>query len=157
MDDATDHVAAADVVIASTGNTTCQQILAAGRPWLAVPEWRYFDEQHRKARGTRRSGRRLRAAASAVLGGRLDRCDRRDFGRRTDPTAQRAMIADAPAEDAARWLEELAARLWPTVRPAAGPVATDQLPSSDRSLPMTVSVVTLAGGRPDHLRNLSSA
>jgi hypothetical protein len=30
-----------------------------------------------------------------------------------DPVRQRAMIADAPAADAARWLEALAARLWP--------------------------------------------
>ena len=49
VDNAADYVAAADLVIASTGNTTCQQILAAARPWLAIPEWRYFDEQHRKA------------------------------------------------------------------------------------------------------------
>ena len=47
---------AADLVIASTGNTTCQQILASGRPWLAVPEWRYFDEQQRKAEALATAG-----------------------------------------------------------------------------------------------------
>ena len=32
VDNVTDFLAAADLVVASTGNTTCQQILAAGVP-----------------------------------------------------------------------------------------------------------------------------
>ena len=121
VDDAADHIAAADIVIASTGNTTCQQILAAGRPWLAVPEWRYFDEQHRKADALSRSGVACirphlpssahgweQAIADTLSGHRPDR--------------QRAMIDDAPAEAAAAWLEALSDRLWnatpnPTLQP----------------------------------------
>jgi predicted glycosyltransferase len=119
VDDAADHVAAADLVIASTGNTTCQQILAAGRPWLAVPEWRYFDEQHRKAEALAAAGLACvrphlpssadawRQALAETLAGHR-------------PEAQRATIEPRPAALAAAWLEGLAAALWPA--PAATPL-----------------------------------
>ncbi|MFN3776510.1 hypothetical protein [Sphingomonas parapaucimobilis] len=112
VDNPADHVAAADLVIASTGNTTCQQILAAARPWLAIPEWRYFDEQHRKAEALATAGvacvrphlpssaQAWNAALTETLG---QHC----------PVLQRAMIADAPAQAAADWLEALSTRLWP--------------------------------------------
>ena len=116
VDDAATHVAAADLVVASTGNTTCQQILAAARPWLAIPEWRYFDEQHRKAETLAKAGVACvrphlpssadawrRAVAETLASHR--------------PDVQRAMIEDKPAEKATAWLERLAATLWPN--PAA--------------------------------------
>ena len=111
VENAADYIAAADLVIASTGNTTCQQILAAARPWIAVPEWRYFDEQHRKADA-------LAAANVACVRPHLpssadawtQAIDEALAGHR--PDRQRAMIADAPAADAAAWLEALSARLW---------------------------------------------
>ena len=118
--DAVSHVAAADLVIASTGNTTCQQILAAARPWLAIPEWRYFDEQHRKAEALAAAGVACvrphlpssadawRAALAETLAGHR-------------PDVQRAMIEDAAAERAADWLERLAAGLWPEPADAASP------------------------------------
>ena len=112
VDDAAAHVAAADLVIASTGNTICQQILAAARPWLAIPEWRYFDEQHRKAEA-------LAAAGVACIRPHLP--SSADAWQRTlaetlaghRPDAQRAMIEERPAEKAAAWLEQLATTLWP--------------------------------------------
>ena len=120
VDNPADHVAAADMVIASTGNTTCQQILAAARPWLAVPEWRYFDEQHRKAEALAVAGvacvrPHLPSSADAWAQAIAETLATHR------PERQRAMIADAPAADAARWLESLAARLWPD--PATPPVA----------------------------------
>ena len=122
VDNPADHVAAADLVIASTGNTTCQQILAAARPWLAIPEWRYFDEQHRKADALAAAGvacvrPHLPSSAQAWTAALAEtRSNHR-------PAAQRTMIADAPAQLAADWLEELAARLWPITidTPAATP------------------------------------
>lgn len=111
VEDAADHIAAADVVIASTGNTTCQQILAAGRPWLAVPEWRYFDEQHRKAAALAAAGVAcVRPHLPSSAGGWTATLAETRAGHR--PAAQRAMIADTPAEDAAAWLEALSDRLW---------------------------------------------
>jgi len=122
VEDAADHIAAADVVIASTGNTTCQQILAAGRPWLAVPEWRYFDEQHRKAEALAAAGVAcVRPHLPSSAGGWTAALADTRAGHR--PAAQRAMIDDAPAEVAAAWLEALADRLWTprTVSAVAAP------------------------------------
>lgn len=111
VEDAADHIAAADLVIASTGNTTCQQILAAARPWLAIPEWRYFDEQHRKAEALAAAGVasvRPHLPSSADGWRAALAVTRRDHR----PAAQRAMIAADPAADAACWLEALSDRLW---------------------------------------------
>ncbi len=125
VDTAADHIAAADLVIASTGNTTCQQILAAARPWLAVPEWRYFDEQHRKAAALAAAGvacvrPHLPASADAWASAIVETLATHR------PERQRAMIADSPAADAALWLEGLAARLWPQPgEPAVAPDAAD--------------------------------
>jgi predicted glycosyltransferase len=109
--DAHDYIAAADLVVASTGNTTCQQILAAARPWLAVPEWRYFDEQHRKAQALAAAGlatTRLHLPSSAeAWDGAL-----RETVAAHRPAAQRAAVDEAPAERAAAWLEALAEALW---------------------------------------------
>ena len=51
-----DHIAAADVVIASAGDNTVHEIARVGRPYLCIPEWRYFDEQTCKARELARLG-----------------------------------------------------------------------------------------------------
>ena len=122
VENAADHIAAADLVIASTGNTTCQQILAAARPWLAIPEWRYFDEQHRKAEALATAGvacvrPHLPSSAQAWSAALAEAYAEHH------PALQRAMIADAPAQIAADWLETLAARLWPDPR--------DHFPSAD--------------------------
>lgn len=111
VNDAASHVAAADLVVSSAGNTTCQQILAASRPWLVVPEWRYFDEQHRKAEA-------LAAAGVACLRPHLPssaQAWQRALAETLAahrPDVQRAMIDRKPAEAAAAWLEQLAAGLW---------------------------------------------
>ncbi len=117
--DASSHVAAADLVIASTGNTTCQQILAAARPWLAIPEWRYFDEQHRKAEALAAAGV---ACTRPHLPSSADAWQRALAETQAShrPDLQRAMIEDAAAEKAAAWLERLAAGLWS--KPAAIPL-----------------------------------
>jgi predicted glycosyltransferase len=126
VDDAADYIAAADLVISSTGNTTCQQILSAGRPWLAIPEWRYFDEQHRKAEALAAAGvASVRAHLPSSAAAWSEAID--DALRTHRPERQLAMIAATPAADAARWLERLAARLWPA--PAA-PAAIPSNPST---------------------------
>lgn len=108
-----DYIAAADLVIASTGNTTCGQILAAGRPWLAIPEWRYFDEQHRKADALAAAGlayvrphlpSSAQSWASAIA---------EAFGTHR-PDAQRQVIDKEAASKAAAWLENLATSIWST-------------------------------------------
>ncbi|QBX34985.1 UDP-N-acetylglucosamine--N-acetylmuramyl-(pentapeptide) pyrophosphoryl-undecaprenol N-acetylglucosamine transferase [Paracoccus liaowanqingii] len=111
VDDPETHVAAADLVISSTGNTTCAQVLTAGRPWIVVPEWRYFDEQRLKAEALDRAGAALhlphlpssaqawRAAVTQAMA-------------RHDPARQARLISADPAAAAARWLETLSDDLW---------------------------------------------
>ncbi|MBB4617411.1 glycosyltransferase [Sphingomonas abaci] len=126
VDNAADHIAAADIVIASTGNTTCQQILAAGRPWLAVPEWRYFDEQHRKAEALAAAGvATVRPHLPSSAHGWAAALAETLAGHR--PAAQRAMIDDQPADRVALWLETLAARLW-TPCTLSAPLSTMEPP-----------------------------
>ena len=106
-----DYVAAADVVIASTGNTTCHQILAVGRPWLAVPEWRYFDEQVEKARALDRAGAatHMPSLPASIGAWRRALAQARDGH---DAARQRALVRPDAAANAAAWLDDLAKSLW---------------------------------------------
>ena len=74
VDNPAAYIAAADRIVSSAGDTTVHMIAAAGRPWVVVPEWRYFDEQLFKTRRARRGRRSGGAGALAVPRGRLDRC-----------------------------------------------------------------------------------
>lgn len=112
VDNAPDHIAAADVVVSSAGNTTCAQVLTATRPWIVVPEWRYFDEQVEKARALDRAGAALHLPhlPGSAHGWRQALQQATD---RHDPDRQRTLAGSHTAVDgAARWLERLAARLW---------------------------------------------
>ena len=139
VDNPADYIAAADLVVASTGNTTCAMILTAARPWIAVPEWRYFDEQVEKARALARAGlahHEPHPPSSAHAWRRALAAARADH----DPARQRAAIGDDPAHAAARWLEDLADRLWagtPTTPPteAHSPSAAGPTPQAQRRRP----------------------
>ena len=146
VDDVPDHLAAADLVVASTGNTTCQQILAAGLPWIAVPEWRYFDEQAEKARALDAAGVALHLPSmpSSIPAWR-DAVARARAAH--DPVLQRSMVRPDAAAHVAGWLEDLCRRLH-----APCPIPTPETPMP-HVLP-TVSVLTLARGRETHLRNV---
>ena len=110
IDNLTDYLCAADRVIASAGDNTVHEIARAGKPFLCIPEWRYFDEQQAKARELQRLG-------AAVY---------RETWPASIPEWQRALaetdaldtsiLATLHDEDAARkaayWLEEQAMRLW---------------------------------------------
>lgn len=111
IEDVSDHAAAADLVIASTGNTTCQHVLGAARPWIAVPEWRYFDEQIHKAQALARAGAALHlphlpSSAHAWQAAIAEAI------RTHDPASQHALVGQDGASRAAGWIETLIARLW---------------------------------------------
>ena len=106
-DRAADWIGAADLIVASTGNTATQEILSAAKPWIAVPEWRYFDEQVRKAEALQRAGLALHLPAmpaSAAAWRRAVAAVRATH----DPARQRAAVTADPAGEVARWLERLA-------------------------------------------------
>ena len=110
IDNLTDYLCAADRVIASAGDNTVHEIARAGKPFLCIPEWRYFDEQQAKARELARLG-------AAVM---------RETWPASNPEWQKALaetdaldtsiLSSLHDEDAARkaahWLEDTAERLW---------------------------------------------
>ena len=111
VDNPLDYLAAADLVLSSTGNTTCAQVLAAGRPWIVVPEWRYFDEQLEKARALSRAGAALHLPHLPASAHRWAKAVQTALARH-DPLAQARLLSPRPAQDAADWLESLTQRLW---------------------------------------------
>ncbi|MGR3434554.1 MAG: hypothetical protein ACU0CO_06645 [Shimia sp.] len=114
--DVGDHLAAADVVVSSTGNTACQQVLARGVPWLAVPEWRYFDEQVRKARCLARAGVAHHLPSLPASAGAW-RAAIATAKATHDPAVQQALVDPGAAAAAAAWIEGLIADLWPAAAP----------------------------------------
>lgn len=103
-------LAAADVVVGQPGNTLVHQVLALGRPFLAIPEWRYFGEQEEKARALARAGVAARRETwpATPQGWRAAIAEAQG----ADLALARALVAPDAAEGAALWLEALAARLW---------------------------------------------
>ena len=110
VDGVTDWLAAANVVIASAGDNTVHEIARVGRPFLCVPEWRYFDEQWRKAQELERVGA---AVMLPVWPGDLDGWrDALAAARAIDLDRQRPLFDPGAARSAAHWLMELGDRLW---------------------------------------------
>ncbi|SMO85853.1 glycosyltransferase [Paracoccus laeviglucosivorans] len=111
VDNPQDYLAAANLVVSSAGNTTCAQVLAAARPWIVVPEWRYFDEQVEKARALSRAGAALHLLALPASAHRWQEAVEAALAGH-DPSAQARLLSPDPAKGAACWLEALAQRLW---------------------------------------------
>ena len=110
VDNPRDWIAAADRVVSSCGNTTVHMVLAAGKPWVVIPEWRYFDEQHCKAEVLDREGLAAvshRWPSHGEAWRKLWNC-----AGQIDTERQQGMVNPEPARDAAAWLEGLADRLW---------------------------------------------
>lgn len=103
-------IAAADRVVSSCGNTTVHMVLAAGRPWVVVPEWRYFDEQFCKAEVLDREG--LAAVAPQWPSHAEGWARVWSAARNIDCDRQRNVIDPHADEKAAEWLDGLAKHLW---------------------------------------------
>ena len=108
--------------MSSAGNTTVHMVAAIGRPWIVVPEWRYFDEQMWKARMLDRAGAAATIAhwpshAGAWREGWV-RADAIDVAR------QYALVSPTAAQDAARWLDDLATQCWGTAMSDPAPPLT---------------------------------
>ena len=118
-----DYLAAADVVIASAGDNTVHEIARVARPYLCIPEWRYFGEQHVKAEQLSRLGA---AHVLPVWPASNDQWQGAIDGARKAGTKALAPLFEA---DAARrigeYLIELDARLWHGAEAAALPLAAE--------------------------------
>ena len=105
-----DWIAAADRIVSSCGNTTVHMVLAAGKPWVVVPEWRYFEEQLCKAEVLDREGL---AAVSRHWPSHAAAWEKLwSAARLIDIERQQALIDPTSAKQAAGWLNELARTLW---------------------------------------------
>ncbi len=110
-------ISAANRLVSSCGNTTVHMIAAAAKPWIVVPEWRYFAEQLRKAEA-------LDAAGAAAVS-RHWPASAEDWNKlwhtakAIEPDRQRALVKDDAANVAAREIGNVIERIW-----RAPPVAT---------------------------------
>lgn len=124
VDNPADWIAAADRIVSSAGNTTVHMIAAAGRPWIVIPEWRYFDEQHWKAV-------MLEAAGAAV---KCDRWPASVDGWRTawdrtttlDPSRQALLVEPGAARGVADWIDGLIGQFWGDARWRVSPLLIEE-------------------------------
>lgn len=117
VDNPQSWIAAADRVVSSCGNTTVHMVLVAGKPWVIVPEWRYFDEQLRKAEVL---GHENLAAYAPDLPSHIDAWTRIwKVAAGIDVAAQRSLIDNDADLKAAEWIDGLCVRLWADDRTSA--------------------------------------
>ncbi len=106
--DVATYLAAADLVVTSAGNTLCHQVLAARRPWIVIPEWRYYDEQICKADALAALGvAHLAPSWPGSPGGWTQA-----IAAAEGCAAMPELVDPNAAAGAASWLEGLAADLW---------------------------------------------
>jgi predicted glycosyltransferase len=115
------YIAAADRIVSSAGNTTVHMIAAAGRPWIVVPEWRYFDEQVMKARALANAGAAVMLDHWPAHAGAWRRAWQDAAA--LDLDRQRALVDPNAAHDTAMWLEAQADAAWanPLIEIVANP------------------------------------
>ena len=110
IDNLTEYLCAADRVVASAGDNTVHEIARGAKPFLCIPEWRYFDEQQAKAAELAKLHAAVHLSTwpasipewQQVLRA-TDALDVSILASLHDPEA---------ASNAARWLESEASRLW---------------------------------------------
>lgn len=110
VNNVSDYLAAADVVIATPGDTLSHEVARVGRPLVCIPEWCYYDEQACKAEV-------LSASNLAVYSQRWPASFRQwrelvDKALQCDLAAQRELVDDQAARKAAEFLEDLIRELW---------------------------------------------
>lgn len=113
-DNVTDYLAAADLVISSAGDNSVHEIARVGRPFLCIPEWRYFGEQKDKAAALARTGAAVHLATwpSSPAEWEAALADTRAL----DVTRLARLQNDDAARNAAAYLCALADRLWDDTR-----------------------------------------
>ncbi|WP_148863569.1 glycosyltransferase family protein [Marinobacter fonticola] len=130
VDNVNDYLAAADVVVATPGDTLTHEIARVGRPLICIPEWCYYDEQACKAQAL--EARNLAAYSPTwpasfeqwrQLVARANDCD---------IPSQHLLVDDQAARRAADYLEGLIRDLWLESRPDE--LAEDELPGLHRAM-----------------------
>ncbi len=105
-----DYIAAADVVIASGGDNTVTEIARIGRPFICIPEWRYFDEQLKKSESFHAFGA---AVCSEQWPGTLARWNELiEKSKKLDLKNQGELFDPSAAKKSADYLMNLMKKLW---------------------------------------------
>ncbi|WNL38703.1 glycosyltransferase [Halomonas sp. PAMB 3232] len=110
VDNVVEYLAASDIVLASAGDNTVHEIAMLRRPYIVAPEWRYFNEQQRKAERLSELSAAVNMPAwpgdfagwQAVL----------EKARGLDVEKLATLYEADAAERAARWLEATVDGLW---------------------------------------------
>lgn len=127
VDDPLSFIAAADLVVASAGDNTVHEIARVQRPFLCVPEWRYFNEQVRKAEQLGRVGAAhvlpLWPACNASWQDAVKKAMNCDL------SAQAALFSPDAAQNIASYLTDLDESLWSGVEDGSGLPRLAQLSS----------------------------
>lgn len=117
VENAEDWISAADRIVSSAGNTTVHLVAAAAKPWIVVPEWRYFGEQVCKAEALDRVGAAAHARVWPSSAHEWAGYWRAASG--IEPESQRRLISEGADRKVASEIEELIARLWSQHSPAS--------------------------------------
>ena len=115
VDNPEDWISAADRIVSSCGNTTVHMVAAAGKPWVAIPEWRYFNEQYCKAEALDRAGV---AAISRQWPSSVGEWRKLwEAAKHLELDKQRQLINPNAAQAAAAAINSLVTRIWANERP----------------------------------------
>lgn len=110
VDNVNDYLAAADVVVATPGDTLTHEIARIGRPLICIPEWCYYDEQACKARALAAKNLAVYSptwpASFSQWRALVDEAGQCDIPR------QRQLVDERAANRAAGYLEGLIQELW---------------------------------------------
>ncbi|WP_298447471.1 glycosyltransferase [uncultured Marinobacter sp.] len=110
VDNVNDYLAAADVVVATPGDTLTHEIARVGRPLICIPEWCYYNEQARKAQALAAQNLAVYSPTWPASFGHWRTLV--DAVSQCDVSHQRQLVDNQVASRASEYLEQLIAELW---------------------------------------------
>lgn len=136
VDNVNDYLAAADVVVATPGDTLTHEIARVGRPLICIPEWCYYSEQ--VCKGQALADRNLAAYSPVWPGSFAQWRTLVDTARQCDINGQHQLVDENAAGNAAGYLEGLIQRLWQNSAPDE--LAGERNASQYQSVPASVAL-----------------
>ena len=110
VDNVTDYLAAADVIVATPGDTLTHEIARVGRPLICIPEWCYYNEQVRKAEALAAQNLAVYTPTWPASFGQWRTLV--EQAQQCEISRQCQLVDDHAANRAAAYLEELIQTLW---------------------------------------------
>ena len=110
VDNVSDYIAAADVIVATPGDTLTHEIARVGRPLICIPEWCYYNEQARKAEALAAQNLAVYSPTWPASFGQWRTLVEQAY--QCDISRQGQLVDDKAANRAAEYLEKLIQKLW---------------------------------------------